>query len=145
MHVPSDIRRHAARANLYQGPKGPWLEHLVEDEGLSLEDASKVLHEWEAIPYHDPVQGHMATLMKRNREVHFAAYRRFRGKAGMTPERIRAFLQPILDKEVFLVTKIDNPADARMIEHLGFQKLSVAQGGIQCYILNEIKYPRRKQ
>ena len=143
MRVPADVQAYRARANLYVGDRGPWLEHLVEDEYIPAEQASEMLLDWECIPYVDPVHGHMATLIKKNKEVHFAAYRRFRHRSNITPKRLREFFQPILDKEVFLVTKVAKEEDARFIRHLGFQELGVTlDGKIQTYILNEIKYPR---
>ena len=143
MRVPADVQAYRARANLYVGDRGPWLEHLVEDEYIPAEQASEMLLDWECIPYVDPVHGHMATLIKKNKEVHFAAYRRFRHRSHITPKRLREFFQPILDKEIFLVTKVAKEEDARFITHLGFQELGVTlDGKIQTYILNEIKYPR---
>jgi len=144
MQIPGDVQAYRARANLYSGDRGPWLEHLVEDEGIPYEQAMEMLADWECIPYVDPVHGHMATLIKQKKEVHFAAYRRFRHRSHITPARLREFFQPILDKEIFLVTKLLVGADdARFITHLGFQELGVTlDGKIQTYILNEIRYPR---
>lgn len=138
----AELRGVAAKRHHFTGSMGPWMEHLVQDEGMTIAQARETLSGWEAIPFIDPKHGHMATLIKRNREVHFAIYRRFRRKAQVTSRRIAEFLQPLLDKNIFLVTKIDNPEDAKFIEHLGFQELSVAPDGVQCYILNELKYPR---
>lgn len=143
MRVPADVQAYRARANLYSGDRGPWLEHLVEDERIPAEQAIEMLSNWECIPYIDPQYGHMATLIKQKKEVHFAIYRKFRHKAFVTRRRIAEFLQPILDKEIFLVTKVAKEEDARFITHLGFQELGVTlDGKIQTYILNEIKYPR---
>lgn len=143
MFVPADVRCYNARANLYQGPRGPWLEHLVEDEGMTYEEAMAALADWECLPFTDPVHGHMATLIKRNREVHFAIYRRFRHKAQVTSRRIAEFLQPLLDKNIFLVTKVADGESSRFIEHLGFQELGTTMdGSVRTYILNAIKYPR---
>ena len=143
MQVPADVRTYQARKRLYTGVRGPWLEHLVEDEGLTYDEAIEALSAWECIPYLDDQQGHMATLIKRNREVHFAIYRRFRGKNGITSKRIKEFLQPLLDDNIFLVTKVGKEESARFIEHLGFQELGATMdGSVRTYILNEIKYPR---
>ena len=142
MFVPADVRCYNARAPRYIGSRGPWLEHLVEDEGMSYEEAMATLADWECIPFVDPKHGHMATLIKRNREVHFAIYRRFRHKAQVTSRRIAEFLQPLLDKNIFLVTKVGKDESARFIEHLGFQELGTTMdGSIRTYILNAIKYP----
>lgn len=144
MRTPPDIILYRTRAKHYAGDSGPWLEHLVEDEGLELEKAREVLVNWERIPYIDPAHGHMATLLKRNKEVHFAGYRRFRKRGYITPERLRDFFQPILEKEVFLVTKLADGESAKFIEHLGFQQLGVTMDGFRTFILNEIKYPEVK-
>mgnify|MGYP006373976971 FL=1 len=142
MFVPADVRCYNARAPRYTGVRGPWLEHLVEDEGMTYEEAMVALADWECIPFVDPAHGHMATLIKRNREVHFAIYRRFRHKAQVTSRRIAEFLQPLLDKNIFLVTKVGKDESARFIEHLGFQELGTTMdGSIRTYILNAIKYP----
>lgn len=146
MHVPSDIRTYQARARQYSGDRGPWLEHLVEDEGLSLEQASEALAAWEVIPYIDNRRGHMATLIKRNKEVHFAIYRKYRHRGQVTAKRIKEFLKPILDENIFLVTKVGRDEDARFIEHLGFEQLGVTiDGAIRTYILNELRMPRTRQ
>lgn len=142
MFVPADVRCYNARAPRYTGVRGPWLEHLVEDEGLTYEEAMEALKDWEIIPYIDEKRGHMATLIKRNREVHFAIYRRHRARGNVTTKRIKDFLQPLLEKNVFLVTKVGKEESARFIEHLGFQELGATMdGSIRTYILNEIKWP----
>jgi len=142
MQTPSDIRTYQARANHYTGDRGPWLEHMVEDCGCTLDEALHFLAPYEVIPYVDPVRGHMATLIKRNKEVHFAIYRRYRKRAKVTSERIMAFLQPLLDKEGFLVTKVANDESAAFITHLGFEALGTTMEGLRTFILNAIKYPR---
>ena len=142
MQTPSDVRCYQARNNLYRGSRGPWLEHLVEDEGLTYEEAMEALKDWEIIPYIDEKRGHMATLIKRNREVHFAIYRRHRARGNVTTKRIKDFLQPLLEKNVFLVTKVGKDESARFIERLGFQELGATMdGSVRTYILNEIKWP----
>lgn len=141
MQLTGDALRYSQMAKHYESPLGPWFEHLVEDEGLSLGDARSTLLGWQAIPYVDPKRGHMATLIKRNKEVHFAIFRRHRRRAQVTSDRITAFLQPILDKEVFLVTKVAPGEDTRFIEHLGFEELGVTMGGVRTFILNSIRYP----
>lgn len=143
MRVPADVQTYNARTRHYSGPRGPWLEHLIEDEGLTLEVAMQLLDQFEMIPYIDPVHGHMATLIKKNKEVHFAAYRKFRHRSYITPDRLASFFQPVLDKEVFLVTKVASNEDRRFIKRLGFQELGVTlDGEIQTFILNAIRYPR---
>ena len=141
MQLTGDALKYSQRAKHYEGPLGPWLEHLVEDEGLSLGEARNVSMGWQAMPYVDPVRGHMATLIKRNKEVHFAIFRKHRRRAQVTSKRITDFLQPILDKEVFLVTKVAPGEDSRFIEHLGFEELGVTMGGVRTFIQNSIRYP----
>jgi hypothetical protein len=143
--IPSDVRTYQARSRLYTGVRGPWLEHLVEDEGLTYEEAMEALVGWEHIPFIDEKNGHMATVLKRNREVHIAIYRRFRHRNAVSARRIKEFLQPMLEKNIFLVTKVGKDESARFIEHLGFQELgSTMDGTVRTYILNEIKLPGKK-
>lgn len=131
--------------HVFSGPRGPWLEHLVSDEGMTLEQALQVLALFECIPYACEKHGHVATLIKRKKEVHFAAYRRFRKKVLISHARIAEFLQPILDKEHFLVTKLAKGEDSSFIERLGFQQLGSTIDGTRTYILNSIKYPGAKK
>ena len=142
MHIPSDVRTYQARATHYTGERGPWLEHMVEDCGCSLDEAMMFLAPYQMVPYVDPKHGHMATLIKRNKEVHFAIYRKHRRKAHVTSERIMAFLQPILDKVKFLVTKVADDESDAFITRLGFEPLGITIEGLRTFILNEIKYPR---
>ena len=142
MQIPSDVRTYQARSNLYRGSRGPWLEHLVEDEGMTYDEAMEALKDWEIIPIIDERNGHMATVIKRNREVHLAIYRRFRHRNAVNARRIKDFLQPLLEKNIFLVTKVGKDESARFIEHLGFQELGATMdGSVRTYILNEIKWP----
>jgi hypothetical protein len=129
----------------HSGPRGPWSEHLVEDEGMTLEQALQVLATFECLPYRDPKHGHVATIIKRNKEIHFAAYRRYRKKVLISHARIAEFLQPLLDKEVFLVTKLAKGEDPAFIERLGFQRLGATIDGTTTYILNSITYPGAKK
>lgn len=144
MQVPADVKVYLAQQTRFTGNAGPWLEHLTEDEGMTFEQAKQMLARWEMIPYWESPHGHMATLLKDQKEVHFAAFRRFRGKGYINAQRLQEFLQPILDKEVFLVTKLDSREDSRFIEHLGFEQLGVTIDGVRTYILNKIKYPEAK-
>jgi len=143
MQVPSDVRTYQSRVARYTGDRGPWLEHLVEDENLSYEQAMAALNEWQLIPINDKDGNHLATLLKKNKEIHLAIFRRYRHKGKVTLKRIREILEPMLNEEIFLVTKVGREDDARFIERLGFQTLgSTIDGGIQTYILNEIKHAR---
>lgn len=118
--------------------RGPWIEHLMQDEGLSYEEARKQLERYECIPYVENGE-HMATLIKENAEVHFAAYRRYRHQGNITARRLRAFLLPILEQEGFLTTKLGPSDDERFITRLGFEQIGLSAGGQRIYMLNEIK------
>ena len=86
----------------------------------------------------------MATLIKDKKDVHFSIYKKYRAKNQVSAKRIKEFLQPILDAEKFLVTKVAREDDVRFIEHLGFERLGSTMDGISTFILNEIRYPRCK-
>jgi hypothetical protein len=142
MYVPADVRTYKAREALYTGDRGPWLEHMVEDCGCSLEEATALLSNYELIPIVDEVKGHLATVLKNRKEIHIAIYRRHRRRNNVTAARILKFLQPLLDKEFFLVTKISPGEDDRFLRHLGFEPLGVTMEGFKTFILNAIRYPR---
>lgn len=142
MQMPSDVRSYQARANRFTGERGPWLEHLVEELGHTFEEATQMLARWELIPYVDNARGHMATLLKDKKEVHFAVYRCFRKKGHINTATLSEFLQPILDKESFLVTKVADDESSAFIERLGFEELGSTIDGVRTFILNEIKYPK---
>ena len=144
MRVPADVQTYNTRKARYAGVRGPWLEHLVEDEGLTIAQAMSMLDDWELLPYIDEQHGHMATLLKKNKEVHIAGYRRFRKRGHVNARRIAEFFKPILDAEVFLVTKLAPSEDSRFIEHLGFEPLGVTIDGVRTFILNEIKFPEAR-
>ena len=145
MRVPADVQTYNARKPRYVGVRGPWLEHLVEDEGMDIAQAMSALDSWELLPYIDEKHGHMATLLKKNKEVHIAAYRCFRKHGHVTGRRLAEFFKPILDAEVFLVTKLAADEDSRFIEHLGFEPLGVTIDGVRTFILNEIKFPEARR
>lgn len=145
MRVPADVQTYNARKPRYAGVRGPWLEHLVEDEGMDIAQAMSALDSWELLPYIDEKHGHMATLLKKNKEVHIAGYRRFRKHGHVNGRRLAEFFKPILDAEVFLVTKLAADEDSRFIEHLGFEPLGVTIDGVRTFILNEIKFPEARR
>ena len=142
MRTPADVRIYQARANLYQGDRGPWLEHMVEDCNCTIDEAAQLLADYEMIPVIDATRGHMATIIKRNAEIHLAIFRKFRHKNQVTVEKLKQYMQPLLDKGGFLVTKIEAGADPRFIERLGFVKMGSTMDGVTSYILTEIEYPR---
>lgn len=118
--------------------RGPWIEHLMEDEGLSYPHASEMLVGWELIPFvEDGV--HMATVIKKGAEVHFAAYRQFRNKGNITARRLRAFLLPILEEEKFLTTKLGvGDSTEKFITRLGFVEMGIDAVGTRTFILTNI-------
>lgn len=140
MKPPSD----ALKFKQPTGPFGPWIEHLTQDGGLDMGSARKLLEGYEAIQIRNEVGEHMATLIKMNKEVHLAIYRKWRGKNQVTRNRIHSILGPILQSEQFLVTKCEDGDDDRFVRHLGFQPMGRTMEGIRTYILTEIKYPQRK-
>lgn len=118
-------------------PMLPWIEHLMQDEGLDYRHARERLEGWEAVPYVEDGT-HMATLIKRGAEVHFAAFRQYRGRGYITRARLRTFLQPILDAEGFLVTKLAPGEPDSFIRRLGFAPIGESASH-RIYMLNEIK------
>lgn len=118
--------------------RGPWIEHLMEDEGMTYPQAAEYLARYECIPYVENGE-HMATLLKLNAEVHFAAYRRYRHKAYISARRLRAFLLPILDAQGFLTTKLGPGDDERFIRKLGFEQIGTSTSGQRIYMITEIK------
>lgn len=118
-------------------PRMPWIEHLVADEGLSYPDARRALEGWAAIPFIDENGEHLATLIKRGAEVHFAAFQRHRAKGHITRARLRAFLQPVLDAEGFLTTKLAPGEPDGFIRRLGFAPIG-RTASHRIYMLNEI-------
>ena len=118
---------------------GPWIEHLTCDEHLTRRQAEEMLEGWDLIPFiEDDV--HMATIIKRGAEVHFAAYAQYRSKGNITARRLRAFLLPILESEGFLVTKLGakDTATTRFIERLGFVEMGEDLAGTKTYMMTEI-------
>ena len=119
--------------------RGPWIEHLMQDEGLSYPDASALLDGWEFHPYVEDGE-HMATLIKRGAEVHFAIYRQYRHQGNITARRLRAFFLPILESEGFLTTKLgESDKTEGFIKRLGFVEMGRTSAGQKTYILTSIK------
>ena len=112
---------------------------------MTIAQAMSMLDDWELLPYIDEQHGHMATLLKKNKEVHIAAYRCFRKRGHVNARRLAEFFKPILDAEVFLVTKLAPGEESRFIEHLGFEPLGVTIDGVRTFILNEIKFPEARR
>jgi hypothetical protein len=117
---------------------GPWMEHLTCDEGLTRQQAEEMLVGWELIPCEFDGR-HMATLIKKNAEVHFAIYKEYQ-KRYMTARRLRAFLLPILESEGFLVTKLGkDDKTERFITRLGFVEMGSDSAGTRTFMLTDIK------
>lgn len=124
----------------YRGDAGPWLEHLVEDEGLEMGEARALLSQYDLLPYVDRKLGHTSTLIKRGKEVHFCIFRRYRNTAHVSSRRIKEFLAPILKREGFLTTKVTGDESASFIERLGFEPFGGIIGtDVRIYILNKIR------
>jgi hypothetical protein len=146
MQIPSDIRTYQARRAAYTGPRGPWLEYMVEDVDMSIEEAVDMLGPYELIPVKDGAGQHIGTVLKRNKEVHFAFYRKYRMRRLITRELIDTYLAPMLRKNGYLVTKVadDEHESERFIVKLGFELIGSTMGGFRTFILNEIRYPGQK-
>lgn len=117
-------------------PAMPWIEHLMQDEGLSYRDARRMLDGYEAIPYVEDGE-HKATLIKKNAEVHFAFFKKYRGKGVVTRTRLKAFFKPILDKEGFLTTKLAEGEPDSFIKRLGFSEIGKTASH-RIFIINSI-------
>lgn len=80
---------------------------------------------WEFVPYlrgGDPV----AIAALDGREIHFAIAPEWRGRL-MTEARIREFLQPLLERKDFLVTRVPRDIDdhdslVQFVERIGFER-----------------------
>ena len=116
--------------------RGPWIEHLTEDEGLTYPQACDYLDPYECVPYVENDE-HMATLLKNKAEVHFCIYRKYRRKGYVTLRRIREFLLPLLEREGFLITKLGHGEPERFIRRLGFEQIG-ATASHRIYMLNTI-------
>jgi hypothetical protein len=104
-------------------PRDPWIEHLTLDEKLNWAQAIDLLDGYEMIPF--VLDGeHAGTMLKKNAEVHFAMFRKFRKKAGVITRRtIREFLQPIFEREGFLVTKLADGEPDDFTLRMGFEEI----------------------
>jgi hypothetical protein len=121
--------------------RGPWIEHLMQEEGLSYPQACDYLDGFEFLPFVEDGE-HMATLAKKGAEVHFAIYKQHRGK--ITRRRLRSFFQPILAKEGFLVTKLTQSEPDSFIRRLGFEQIGTSPSH-RIYMLNDIALLERKR
>lgn len=124
-------------------PAMPWIEHLMQDEGLSYEAAREMLEGYEFIPYVENGE-HMATLLKKNAEVHFAGFKQYRGKGYITRRRLREFLEPILKREGFLTTKLADGEPDVFIKKLGFVEMG-RFGDKRVFMLTAIRALEKKQ
>jgi hypothetical protein len=137
MITPSDVKVFQAKQGLFSGDNGPWLDHLVNDEGMCFSDAREVLSKFESIPFIENGR-HLGTLIKRNAEVHFALSRDFRGKGFINASRIKRFFKPILDESGFLVTKIGAEEDDLFVRRIGFEQVGACDTH-KIFMLTDIK------
>jgi len=146
MQIPSDIRAYQARCPSYVGPRGPWLEHLVEDAGMSYEEAMETLSHYEALPVTRADGVHIGTILKRNKEVHFCFFREHRSHRNMTRDILDRHLLPVLKSNGFLVTKVasEEAEGERFVKKLGFEFLGSTIDGFKTFIMNKIRYPGQK-
>lgn len=124
-------------------PALPWIEHLMADEGLSYAQAREALEGYEAIPFVEDGK-HMATLIQRNAEVHFAGFKQYRGKGQITARRLRTFLLPILQQRGFLTTKLAKGEPDVFIRKLGFKKIGESPSH-RIYMLTRIRLLEKPQ
>lgn len=115
--------------------RGPWIEHLMQDEGLSYPQACDYLDGYEFIPYVENDE-HMASLAKKGAEVHFAIYKQYRGR-HISRRRLKQFFLPILQKEGFLVTKLAKNEPEDFIVRLGFGQIGESPSH-RIYMINDI-------
>lgn len=123
----------------------PWIEHLMEDEGLSYPAARRLFDQYpEAIPV--VIEGvHVGTFIKNNAEIHFALFKEFRGHRIVSRKNLRAYLKPMLDKECFLTTKLGEKDDDSFIRRLGFNQIGTSSSGQRIYMLLEIPLLEKKK
>lgn len=118
-------------------PAMPWIEHLTQDEGLTYAQARALLDGYEAIPC--VMDGeHIATLLKKNAEVHVAGFKQYRGKGRITRRCLREFLLPILAAEGFLTTKLANDEPDDFVTRLGFVLIGQSPSH-RIYMLTKIR------
>ena len=142
MLAPADIRTYQARITYYSGDAGPWYEHLVEDEGLTLAEARDVISNFELYPCVVEGVGHVATIIKRNKEIHIAIYRRFRGKNHVTRAWLRRMLEPMMQKECVLCTKFGPGEDSSFAERVGFEQVGVTIDGVRTFLMTRFRAAR---
>lgn len=122
----------------------PILLDIQEESGLSRYDILNALHDWEAVPgYIDGVQ--VAAILKKGTEVHFAIDKQHRGKT-INRRRTREFLQPLLNEEGFLTTKLlhDRKGQQRFIERIGFKK-TWSDDRFNYFMLTELPFERKSK
>ena len=102
---------------------------MVEDCGCSLDEAVELLTPYEVIPYIDPEARPHGDADQAEQGGAFCGVPAVSSQSACHIRPIKEFLQPILDKEKFLVTKVaDDEADA-FITHLGFEPLGTTMQG----------------
>lgn len=138
--MPSDVSAAQAVAAVhFRGPKGPWMEHLMQDEGLGAEQAHELLSHFEILPCDAPNIGHAATVIRRGNEIHLAVYRKYRKKGLVTRSALARVLTPLLEKHGWLVTRFGPGEDSSFAEKVGFIQLSATIDGTRTFILTHLR------
>lgn len=99
---------------------------------------TSLLFDWEVVPAF--VEGqHAATAIIKGTEIHFGLVPEFRNR--VTRGRIRAFLQPLLDRQGFLTTRValEEPTKQRFVERVGF-KPTWSDDRFKFYLLGELPW-----
>lgn len=124
-------------------PAMPWIEHLMQDEGLTYLQARELLDGYEAIPYiKDGV--HLATLLKKNAEVHVAGFKQYRGKGYVSRRCLRELILPLLEEEGFLTTKLAAGEPDDFITRIGFVQIGESPSH-RIYMLTKIRFLEKSQ
>lgn len=99
---------------------GTIIEHLMNDHGVTMEQAKAALKGWDVKPL--IMNGHaVGEYMVKNNEAHIAIDKRFRKLLGRRGWREQGVKQ-ILDGRDFLVTKLFHGDKYRkLIEFIGFK------------------------
>jgi hypothetical protein len=99
------------------------LEHLVKEQGFTIEQAKYALMGWELRPIkRGGLQ--MGELMIKNNEVHFALKEDARRVMGRV-QLLRRVLGELLEEKGFIVTKLyPHSKEAALVKAFGFTKTS---------------------
>ena len=67
-NLAAEMQRYNVERHRRSGSFGPWIEHLMDDENFSYEQAKLMLSGWEPIPIIDEKRGHIATVIKKKKK-----------------------------------------------------------------------------